>query len=69
MKDLFHGTTYDINEIDVTMSKGYKDFGKGFQVISLYLVHRISEEENCSNEVALKKLLKTMTYELLKDKE
>lgn len=29
MKDLFHGTTYDINEIDVTMGKGYKDFGKG----------------------------------------
>ena len=30
MKDLFHGTTYDLNEIDVTMGKGYKDFGKGF---------------------------------------
>ena len=27
MKDLFHGTTCDINEIDVTMRKGYKDFG------------------------------------------
>ncbi|MCM1237289.1 MAG: hypothetical protein NC489_45050 [Ruminococcus flavefaciens] len=38
------------------------------QAISLYLVHRISEEENCSNEAALKKLLKTMTYELLQDK-
>ena len=24
MKDLFHGTPYDINEIDVTMGKGYK---------------------------------------------
>ena len=30
MKDLFHGTTYDINKIDVTQGKGYKDFGKGF---------------------------------------
>lgn len=30
MKDLFHGTTYDINEIDVMMGNGYKDFGKGF---------------------------------------
>lgn len=30
MRDLFHGTTYDINEIDVMMGKGYKDFGKGF---------------------------------------
>ena len=30
MIDLFHGTTYDINEIDVMMGKGYKDFGKGF---------------------------------------
>lgn len=30
MKDLFHGTIYDIDEIDVTAGKGYKDFGKGF---------------------------------------
>ena len=45
------------------------NINKSIQMISLYLVHRISEEENCSNEVALKKLLKTMTYELLQDKE
>ena len=45
------------------------NINKSIQVISLYLVHRISEEEHCSNEVALKKLLKTMTYELLQDKE
>ncbi len=45
------------------------NINKSIQVISLYLVHRISEEENCSNEIALKKLLKTMTYELLQDKE
>lgn len=31
MKDLYHGTTYDINEIDVTMGKGYKDFGNEFK--------------------------------------
>ena len=42
---------------------------KSIQAISLYLVHRISETENCSNEDALKKLLKTMTYELLQDKD
>ena len=35
MKDLFHGTTYDINEIDVTMGKGYKDFGNGFYATSV----------------------------------
>ncbi|MBD5494667.1 MAG: DUF3990 domain-containing protein [Lachnospiraceae bacterium] len=35
MKDLFHGTTYDINEIEVTMGKGYKDFGKGFYATSV----------------------------------
>lgn len=35
MKDLFHGTTYDINEIDVTRGKGYKDFGKGFYATSV----------------------------------
>lgn len=35
MKDLYHGTTYDINEIDVTMGKGYKDFGNGFYATSV----------------------------------
>ncbi len=45
------------------------NINKSIQAISLYLVHRISEEENCSSEAALKKLLKTMTYELLQDKE
>lgn len=45
------------------------NLNKSIQAISLYLVHRISEEENCSNEKALKKLLKTLTYELLQDRE
>ena len=45
------------------------NINKSIQAISRYLVHRISEEENCSNEDALKKLLKTMTYELLQDRE
>jgi hypothetical protein len=35
MKDLFHGTTYEISEIDVTMGKGYKDFGRGFYATSV----------------------------------
>lgn len=30
MKDLYHGSIFDIIEIDVTKGKGYKDFGKGF---------------------------------------
>jgi len=45
------------------------NINKSIQAISIYLVHRISKEKNCSNEIALKKLLKTMTYELLQDKE
>ncbi len=45
------------------------NINKSMQAISLYLVHLISEKENCSNEDALKKLLKTMTYELLQDRE
>ena len=45
------------------------NLNKSIQAISLYLVHRISEEENCPNEEALKKLLKTITYELLQDRE
>lgn len=45
------------------------NINKSIQAISVYLVHSISEEENCSNEDALKKLLKTMTYELLQDKD
>jgi len=44
------------------------NINKSIQAISVYLVHRISEEEHCSEEVALKKLLKTMTYELLQDR-
>lgn len=35
MKDLFHGTTYDISEIDLTQGKGYKDFGKGFYATAI----------------------------------
>jgi hypothetical protein len=35
MKELFHGTTSEISEIDVTMGKGYKDFGKGFYATSV----------------------------------
>lgn len=45
------------------------NINKSIQAISLYLVHQISEEKNCSNETALKALLKTMTYELLQDKD
>ena len=30
MRDLYHGTIYDIKEIDLTQGKGYKDYGKGF---------------------------------------
>lgn len=45
------------------------NINKSIQVISFYLVRRLSKEENCSSEEALKELLKTMTYELLQDKE
>lgn len=44
------------------------NINKSIQAISVYLVHRLSKEENCSSEDALKELLKTMTYELLQDK-
>ena len=45
------------------------NINKSIQAISLYLVHQISSEQQCSEEDALKKLLKTMTYELLQDRE
>lgn len=45
------------------------NINKSIQAISLYLVHRMSKEENCSDEDALIKLLKTMTYELLQNKD
>ena len=45
------------------------NINKSIQAISFYLVRRLSKEENCSSEEALKELLKTMTYELLQDKE
>lgn len=44
------------------------NINKSIQSISLYLVHRISDEQHCDKEEAFKKLLKTMTYELLQDK-
>ena len=30
MKELYHGSIYDFNEINLGKGKGYKDFGKGF---------------------------------------
>lgn len=45
------------------------NINKSIQAISVYLVHRISQEEHCLKEEALKKLLKTITYELLQDTE
>ncbi len=45
------------------------NINKSIQALSVYLVYRLSREENCSNEDALKRLLKTMTYELLQDEE
>ncbi len=51
------------------MKASSTNINKSIQSISIYLVHRLSVEENCSKEDALKKLLKTMTYELLQDKE
>lgn len=44
------------------------NINKSIQAISVYLVHRVSEKDNCSKETALKKLLKTMTYDLLQDR-
>lgn len=35
MRELYHGTIYDITEIDVVQGKGYKDFGKGFYATSV----------------------------------
>ncbi len=51
------------------MTASSVNINKSIQAISFYLVHRISEEEHCSNEEAFKKLLKTITYELLQDRE
>ena len=45
------------------------NINKSIQAISVYLVKRISKEGNCSAETACKKLLKTMTYELLQNKD
>ena len=50
------------------MRAGIVNINKSIQAISVYLVHSICEEENCSEETALKKLLKTKTYELLQDR-
>ena len=49
------------------MSVTSVNINKSIQSISVYLVHRMSKEQRCSKEEALKKLLKTMTYELLQE--
>lgn len=51
------------------MNASSHNINKSIQALSVSLVYRLSREENCSNEEALKKLLKSMTYELLQDKE
>jgi hypothetical protein len=33
---LYHGTTHDIKEIDVTRGKPFKDFGRGFYATAVY---------------------------------
>ena len=33
---LYHGTTHDIKEIDVTHGKPFKDFGQGFYATAVY---------------------------------
>ena len=35
MKPLYHGTIYEFDEIDVSVGKGYKDFGKGFYATAI----------------------------------
>ena len=35
MKPLYHGTIYEFDEIDVSLGKGYKDFGKGFYATAI----------------------------------
>lgn len=35
MKELFHGTVYDFNTIDLKRGKGFKDFGKGFYATAI----------------------------------
>ena len=33
IKTLYHGTIYKIDKIDLSLGKGFKDFGKGFYTI------------------------------------
>ena len=44
------------------------NINRSIQAISLYLIHCISTEDQCSEEAALKKMLKTETYDLLQDR-
>lgn len=74
-KQYFFGTNAAIQKLQLKKIKreiviaSSVNLNKSMQAISFHLVHRISEEENCSNEEALKKLLKTITYGLLQDRE
>ncbi|MCD7832688.1 MAG: hypothetical protein LUH00_01675 [Lachnospiraceae bacterium] len=50
------------------MTASVTNINKSIQAISVYLVLRVSEEKKCTQEEALRLLLKTMTFDLLQDK-
>lgn len=45
------------------------NINKSIQAISFYLIRRMRNERQCPEEEAFKETLKTMTYELLQDRE
>ena len=57
MKNLYHGTIFLFDEIDVNEGRGYKDFGKGFYAtavpvhaerIAIRNKHKLKREESTS---------------------
>lgn len=50
------------------MSASVVNINKSIQAITVYLVHCMAQKEDCSSKGALKKLLRSMTYELLQDR-
>lgn len=50
------------------MNASTTNINKSIQIISFYLVQRLSKDKDCTQEKALQYLLKTMTYDLLQDR-
>jgi hypothetical protein len=68
MITLYHGTTFDFTDIDVTQGKPFKDFGRGFYLTQVFdharnlALRNRSLEERRNSEIGVKSHVATYVY-------